>query len=201
MKVAIMAVALCLLLALSALAPAASHGPVLDWAALLPEDGRRPVHIEDVQNAEGLPGLRAIFAVRAGRDNIWRTLVDYDNFPRFFPQITKMVVLDEDENGALIKFWGDAVLMELHYTLKRTYVELGHKLTWVRVSGDMKHIEGSWRIIEGPQPPWHAMIYESFVDTGFPIIGWFVRQGAKQEARRMAEAITAWIEAQAGVPN
>jgi hypothetical protein len=32
-----------------------------------------------------------------------------------------MIVLEEDATGATIEFWGDALVTELHYVLRRSY--------------------------------------------------------------------------------
>jgi len=178
---------LALLLPLTLAAPA--HAGI-DWARLLEGD----ILVDSVKSEDGLEGVRAVFAVTASRERIWEVLTDYENFQKAFPRIEELTVLEEDETGATIEFWGDAVVTDLHYVLRRSYVEPGHRLTWRRISGDLERIEGSWRIVEGPEPGVYALVYESFVDVGSAIVTWIVRLGAMNEARNMAARLRAWIE-------
>jgi ribosome-associated toxin RatA of RatAB toxin-antitoxin module len=161
-----------------------------DWTKILPGE----IVIESAESQDGLDGIRAVFAVAASRDRIWKVLTDYDNFQEVFPQIDKMIVLEEDDSGATIEYWGSAVVINLHYVLRRSYVEPGRRLTWQHVSGDLERLKGSWQIIESPDPSVHALVYESFADLGFGFVTWAVRLGAMNEARHMALRLRSWIE-------
>ena len=75
------------------------------------------------------------------------------NFPRIFPDIHTLRVLAHDQQGARLEYWVNGMLSKYHYVLYRHYDEPGRRLTWTRVSGDLKRIEGSWEIRETPRPP------------------------------------------------
>ena len=161
-----------------------------DWASLLSGE----VIIEAVENSAGIPGVRALFVVTAPRQKIWQTLQDYDNFPRIFNGIDKLQVLEENQNGAHVEFWIDAVVKKLHYVLYRKYSVEGVRLDWKRESGDLKSIQGSWRIEETTMPNKKLVIYESYVDIGYSVITWAIRLGAKSKARKMAHRLRQWLE-------
>lgn len=162
----------------------------VDWTKVLGGD----VVVEKIKNEDGLDGLRTAFAVTASRDRIWRVLTDYDNYAKIFPRINKIDVLEQDESGATIEYWTDAVVTDLHFVLRRSYVEHGHKLTWRRVSGDLERIEGSWLIVDTPDPDISAVIFDSYLDAGSELMSWGARLGAEQEAKRMALRLKQWIE-------
>jgi len=162
----------------------------LDWKAL----SRGAIIIEDTRDATGLPGLRAGFAVEASRSRIWTVLTDYDHYSEIFPRVRRLRVLTTDERGATLEYWGDAIVSDIHYVLRRSYDTKFYTISWQRVAGDLNRIEGSWQIIDGPRPNLHALIYESFVDIGVPIVGTMLRPLAKREIRRMAERLRVWIE-------
>ena len=63
------------------------------------------VVVEAVKRPDGLPGLRASFAVAAPRERIWAVLLDYANFPKIFPDIHDMRVLTHDQQGAQVEYW------------------------------------------------------------------------------------------------
>jgi len=132
--------------------------------------------------------------VSASRQKIWQALLDYDNFTKIFTGIDKLQVLEEDQNGALVAFWIDAVVKKLHYVLSRKYTQEGVLIEWNRVSGDLKLIQGSWRIERTAVPNKKLLIYESYVDIGYSVVTWAIRQGAKMKARKMAYRLREWLE-------
>ena len=161
-----------------------------DWEAL----NRGEVTVESVTNDSGIPGVRAVFLVTASRERVWETLLDYENFPVFFEGIDRMKVLDEDDQGAHVEFWIDAVLKKLHYVLYRDYADPGRRLNWKRVSGDLKDIQGSWSIMETPFPGKLMLVYDSYVEINFPIVTRIVRFGAMGKAEKMAHKLRQWLE-------
>ena len=167
-----------------------SGAAAYDWQAL----GEGQVVIESVEDEQGVPGVRALFTVKASRDDIWATLIDYENFTQVFTGIDRMKVLDADAHGAKVEFWVDAVLMDLHYVLYRAYEMPGHRLTWKQVAGDLADIHGSWQILDTPDPESRLLIYESYVDIGFAVVTWLVREGAEDKTEEMGYRLRQWVE-------
>src|SRR5215471_18703384 len=166
--------------------PAASS----DWAALFAGD----VVVEAVQRPDGIPGLRASFAVAAPRERIWAVLLDYANFLKIFPDIHAMRVLTQDQQGAQVEYWVNAVVSQYHYVLYRRYDEPGRRLTWTRVSGDLKRMEGSWEIRDTPRSDVQMLIYESYIDIGGVVPKALVRMEAMRKAHDMGKRLRTWIE-------
>jgi hypothetical protein len=162
----------------------------LDWKRLNSGD----VIVEEVATESGIPGVRALFIVKASRESIWSTLVDYDNFSKIFDGIDHLQVLEQNQDGARVEFWVDAVVANLHYVLYRHYDKPGYRITWKRESGDLKKIQGNWKIMDTPDPGKKLLIYESYVDIGFSLITWAIRQGAKSRAAKMGRRLRNWID-------
>ena len=162
----------------------------VEWDTLLAGE----VVVETVKHPEGFSGLRASFTVAATREHIWAVLVDYANFPKIFPDIQKMRVLTQDQDGAQVEYWISAILAHYHYVLYRRYEGPGRRLTWTRIGGDLKRIEGSWEIRDTPRPEAHLLVYESYVDIGGVIPTALVRLEATRKAREMGERLRHWIE-------
>jgi uncharacterized membrane protein len=152
------------------------------------------VIVETVQPRGGIPGVQAMFAVAAPRERIWKTLLDYDNFTKIFKGIEKMRVLENTPAGAQIEFWIDAAFKKYHYVLSRHYDDPGRRLTWTRLSGDLKRIEGSWEIRDTPHPGVYLLIYESYVEMTDGPPGMMLRLAALARTRNMAERLRNWIE-------
>lgn len=162
----------------------------VDWDTLLAGE----VVVETIKHPDGFSGLRASFTVAAGRERIWAVLVDYANFPQLFPDIDKMHVLAQDQDGAQVEFWVNAVVARYHYVLYRRYDEPGRRLTWTRIGGDFKRLEGSWEIRDTPRPGVSLLVYESYVDIGGVIPKALVRLEAMRKAREMGQRLQHWIE-------
>jgi hypothetical protein len=165
-----------------------------EWESL--EQGQ--VLVRDIVDEHDVPGVKVMFLVRASRDDIWATLVDYDNFQQFFPGIDRIQVLKHEADGALVEFWVDAILTNLHYVLYRHYIEPGYRLIWERTSGDLKDIHGSWQILDTSDIEQKLLIYESFVDIGFTVGTWAIRIGARNKAQKMGISLRVWIEKDGG---
>jgi hypothetical protein len=161
-----------------------------DWALLFAGD----VVVEPVKRPDGMPGLRASFAVAAPRERIWAVLLDYANFPKIFPDIHDLRVLMHDPQGDQVEYWVNAVVSQYHYVLYRYYDEPGRRLTWTRVAGDLKRMEGSWEIHDTPRSDVQMLVYESYIDIGGVIPKALVRMEAMRKAREMGERLRSWIE-------
>ncbi|MBM3224301.1 MAG: hypothetical protein FJZ47_10910 [Candidatus Tectomicrobia bacterium] len=165
----------------------------INWEALFAGE----VEVEAVRRPDGISGLRALFTITAPRDRIWTTLLDYSNFPKMFPEIKTIRVLENTQQGAHVEYWVDAVLSEYHYVVYRRYDEPGRRLSWSRISGDVKRIEGSWEIRETPRPDVQMLVYESYVDIGGILPVALVRAEAMRRTHEMGERLRSWIEGRA----
>jgi hypothetical protein len=67
-------------------------------------------------------------------------------------------------------------------------------LTWTRVAGDLKRVEGSWEIRETPRPDAQMLVYELYVDIGGIMPAALVRVEAMRRTREMGERLRSWIE-------
>jgi coenzyme Q-binding protein COQ10 len=160
-----------------------------DWAALFAGDV-----VEAVKGPDGISGLRASFAIAAPRERIWDVLLDYANFPKIFPDIHDLRVLMHDPQGDQVEYWVNAVVSKYHYVLYRHYDEPGRRLTWTRVAGDLKRMEGSWEICDTPRSDVQMLVYESYIDIGGMVPKALVRMEAMRKVRAMGERLRSWVE-------
>lgn len=164
----------------------------IDWAKVL---DARAVEIEEVSTPDGVPGVRAWFAVAATREQVWRTLLDYENFPKIFRGIERMQVLEKDDRHAFVELWVDSELGKAHYLLERRYERPGYRLSWRRLSGDLERVEGSWDIRDSPRAGAVLLVYESYVVVGWYMPATLFRWMAKRRVADMATGLRHWIEA------
>lgn len=162
----------------------------VNWESLFTGE----VTVEPIERPDGVPGVRALFTVTAPREHIWKVLTDYPNFLKMFPDIHAMHVLAQDTQGATIAYEVRAFLSTYRYILQRHYTEPGRRLTWERLSGDVKRIEGSWEIRDTPRPAAQMLVYESYVEVGGVLPVAMVRAEGIRRARDMGAHLRQWIE-------
>lgn len=166
-------------------------------AALTPGSiaaAEKPINIEDVTNEQGVKGLRATYQLAAPREAIWDLLTDYNRFRETFQRIHSLEVINEDDQGAEVRFEIKVLFLSFDYTLQRDYVRPYELLTWHRTGGDFQQISGSWRILPGPGEGIHVIVFESFVDVGYLIPTEMVRNHAAQELETTVARIRARLE-------
>lgn len=160
-----------------------------DWQRLLNGE----ILVEKIDDEQGIPGLRALFTIRATREELWGMLTDYDEFKNIYKGIDSLRVISEGENGALVEFFQATLFKRIHYVLQRNYVKAGYNLTWESVSGDMEYIRGSWEILDSPDDDLRLVIYTSSFRYGGIIPTRITRHWAMRQVRDMAENARTWI--------
>jgi carbon monoxide dehydrogenase subunit G len=154
----------------------------------------KSISIEDVTNEQGVKGLRATYQLAASREAIWDLLTDYDRFRETFNRIHSLEVINEDEQGAEVRFKIKVLFLSFDYTLQRDYVRPYELLTWHRTGGDFRQISGSWSILPGPGEGIHTVIFESFVDVGYLVPTALVRNRAATELENTVTRIRARLK-------
>lgn len=141
-----------------------------DWRAL--DKGK--IIIEQVKNDRGTPGLRCYLLVAGNKDRLFDKLKNPDFFKAAYGNIEKMKIVRKYNNGAELEFVLNAVIKKVRYVVLRRYNRKTYTVWWTRVSGDLKDIEGSWRLEPSPFEGKYLLVYESFVDPGMVAAGFYV---------------------------
>jgi len=152
------------------------------------------IRIEDVTNEQGVKGLRATYQLAASREAIWDLLTDYDRLRETFNRIHSLEIINEDEQGAEVRFKIKVMFLSFDYTLQRDYLRPYELLTWHRTGGDFRQISGRWSILPGPNEGIHTVIFESFVDVGYLIPTALVRNHAAAELENTVTRIRARLK-------
>ncbi len=128
--------------------------------------------IEPVHDAEGTPGVKAVFDVDADADAVLELLWDVDRFLLIFPDIKELhVERRPDDRTVQVRFVVDAVVAKPTYTLLRKIDRGQRTISWVNVAGDLDKIVGHWRIApraSSSSAPSCTVTYQSVVDVGVP---------------------------------
>jgi ribosome-associated toxin RatA of RatAB toxin-antitoxin module len=168
--------------------------------------GEREVTIKAVkstvrgQGIEGIQGLTASFVVDAAPDLVIATLWDVKQFPKIFPDIEKMDVVEEATNRIDVDFQVDAVLAKVRYTLRRKYDPKRRTVRWHEIGGDLKRVRGAWKVAPVKEPGRSLVTYESFVEVGGLVPTGLYRDLAMGKVKEMAGRVRKACEDRPKVP-
>ncbi len=148
------------------------------------------VHVEVLPNIGQLKGVKGTFITdKATLTELWSVLMDYGHYSDFMPLTKKSKIL-KSEGSAV---WVD-LLLKLGFTEVNYQLKMDHKLqaniaesSWVRVSGDMVDIKGSWKLES--EPAFVKATYISYVDSGFFVPGWLESLLTEKSVPDLFEAV------------
>lgn len=143
------------------------------------------LNIKVLEPKGNVRGVEATKVIDTSFKALLKTVTDYDNFTEYMPNVDKSKIVKEVSGDKLVETELDFGLFDVEYTLKMSKtVEDSNsksfaKVSWKRVSGEMKEIEGYWLLYKihkkdssGKEKEGVAVKYVSYVDPGLAIPGW-----------------------------
>lgn len=152
------------------------------------------VIVNEVESAAGVPGVEAIFIVRAGKKAALDALTDYANFRRVFPDVDRLKVRSINTGEAVVEFGISLLFIKISYTLSRRVDAENGLLTWSKVDGDLDVVEGSWLLQEIPGEKALIAVYTSYVKYGGMALTNVIRWRAIQQTRKMCSSFKRYVE-------
>ncbi len=133
------------------------------------------------------------FLVKAKPEKIWDVLVDYEKYPEFMP-IEKVQIRSKAKDTEVVFIQPEAPpLIDISYEIRRHYDKDDWKITFEKVSGKIKSINGSWKL-ESYDSHYTKVVYITNVDIGIPVPGFVKDYFSKGSLYRMAEAVKKRVE-------
>jgi uncharacterized membrane protein len=85
--------------------------------------------------------------IRAPIEDVYAAAADVEGSPRWQPEIKAAECLERDAHGnqVLVRTETDAKVRRLASTLRFSY-EAPNRIAWEQEDGDLKSVEGSWRL-------------------------------------------------------
>jgi len=128
-------------------------------------------------NPDGsLKEIVAAAVVNAPVDKVWKTIVDFESYPKFMPQTTGMKIIARPAENQVIT--EQTIQIEI-YVLKvnLTYqhlqkLEPGKKIRFTHLSGDLPGTYGGWDLVEVPgknQTIIFYSLYSNLTSLSWPI--------------------------------
>jgi hypothetical protein len=141
------------------------------------------------KNDQGVDGVKVIFSVEASKNDVWKTITDYNNFYDIFGDL-KLKLIQEDDKGAMVQ----ASLLIFNYILYHDYSIPGEKLIWSRKSGDLKTVTGSWSIITTGNKEIQIIVYESYIDAGNSIFNAMAHANSVNRGKDTAKKLKKYLK-------
>ena len=120
--------------------------------------------------------VEALFIVRANPAECNATVLDFEHYPEFMPNITGTTFVERRKDRPVYQFVFKVALWTISYTnifTCRQPSDRCYEINWDFVSGDIKKTTGSWTIKPDPHTPGAAIIrYKAYIDTGMLVPGW-----------------------------
>lgn len=161
----------------------------LDWERLQ----RGEILVAKIRDDQGIPGIQARFTISGTREELWGMLTDYVNFSQIYCGIDSVLLINENEYGARVRIYQDVKIRKLQFVLHRIYENPGYRLSWERVSGDLKMVKGSWDILDTPEDDKKLVVYTSYFKYGGMVPARLSRNWAMKEVQIMGLNARQWI--------
>ena len=139
--------------------------------------------VEVQQDNDASKGMvEATILIEAPAENIWQIMTDCGKTPDFVPGLKACQVLDSGQHWEIIRhevkwIW---FLPRFVYVFRADY-EPYRKIDFVRIRGDLREMKGNWRLTPLDRGSRTIVCYSVFLDPGFFVPQWIVRQSLKAD--------------------
>jgi len=144
-------------------------------------DRGRP-YAEVTRGADGSSGvIRAAIDIAAPQATVWAVMTDCDLAPQMVPSLKSCRIVERDPQGRwdVREQVSKAGFMPQVRSLFREDFEPPDRMTFHAVGGDLKLLEGEWRLI--PHGDKVRVTYEAHVAAPFAAPGWAARLALRHD--------------------
>jgi uncharacterized membrane protein len=173
--------------------------PLITESTIHAAAGTPVIHVEADEQAKAAH-VSASIDIAAPPLVVWDVITDCARAPHIIPNLESCRIVQHDPGGRwdirehIIKW---ATLFPKLRTVVRTSYEIGHRMMFKRVDGDMRISEGEWRV--EPMANAHAtrLYYNALVAPSFPVPEFLVERTVHADLPNLLQAIENASEADA----
>lgn len=178
-----------LLAGLAGIAPldARSVDPSIDYQARL----ARGEIVVDVKNDGETKYVTGSCIIDQPAEKIWPIMVNPFEFKgKISPRMKQVEVVTDKANLSVLKVTMDMSFLfpNFTYVVESSY-QPGEKISFHRVGGVLKDFRGSWQMTPIENGSKTELTYSMYLDTGFAVPQWLIREGVKGELPRTLKAL------------
>ena len=153
--------------------------------------GQPTVHV-DTDETVNAAHVRASIDIAAPPAAVWGVITDCARQPQIVPNLESCRIVKHDPAGRWdirehIINW--AALLPKLRTVVRTSYEIGHRMLFKRVDGDMRISEGEWRIEPTENAKASRLYYNALVAPNFPVPKFLVERSVHSDLPNLLHAI------------
>ncbi|MBX9941283.1 MAG: SRPBCC family protein [Candidatus Obscuribacterales bacterium] len=163
------------------------------------EKGEVVVGLKDVGSTKYVMGK---IVIDQSPDKVWPIMVNPFEFRgRISPRVKNVEVMTDQSHLSVLRMTMDTnplpLLPQLSYTVESRYEqdEQGGRIEFRRVAGTLKDFRGCWEMSPTCGGTKTELTYSMYLDPGFFVPQWIVREGVKSELPRTLLALRKRIKA------
>ena len=110
--------------------------------------GETSIHLEYVENEDGIPGLFATLPFHIDGDVFLEKLYDPLDETNAIKNVEEVAVISEGEDWQIVYFRTKVLWWRFEYSLRYDFNREDDSFSWLLLSGDLEMCEGYWKVIE-----------------------------------------------------
>jgi len=135
--------------------------------------------------------------IKATRQEVWKHIRDYNNFPEFMPRMKKNTILKQEGQVYWVRYELKIFWLKIVYHIRVDGVELYKRIEYKLDKTKKNHIKdtyGYWILEDAPGGTGTILSYSTFVDTGIPAPKVLVRKLAKMSLPNIVKNVRKRVE-------
>ena len=163
------------------------------------DKGEVVVGMKDVGSTKYVTGK---IIINQSPDKVWPIMVNPFEFRgRISPRVKQVEVVTDQSNLSVLRMTMDTnplpLLPQLSYTVESRYEQSdkGGRIEFRRIAGTLRDFRGYWEMSPACGGKQTELTYSMYLDPGFFVPQWIVREGVKSELPRTLLALRKRIKA------
>jgi hypothetical protein len=149
------------------------------------------VHVEPDEKANAAH-VRASIDISAPPLTVWGVITDCARQPQIVPNLESCRIVQHDPGGHWdirehVINW--AALLPKLRTVVRTSYEVGHRMLFKRLDGDMRVSQGEWRVEQLGNGQATRLYYNALVAPNFPVPEFLIERTVHEDLPNLLHAI------------
>ncbi len=151
------------------------------------ERGEVVVGLKDVGSTKFVTGSMII---NEPPDRVWPIMVNpFEFLGKISPRMKEVEVVTDKANLSVLKVTLDVTLIP-HFTyIVESRYENSARIEFKRIGGVLKDFRGLWEMSPACNGARTQLTYSMYIDPGFPVPQWIIREGVKAELPRTLLAL------------
>jgi len=135
--------------------------------------------------------------IKATRQEVWKTIRDYNHYSEFMPRLTKATILKQEGQVYWVRYEVKVLWLRVVYHLRVEGVDPFKRIEFKLDTDKKNHIRntyGYWILQDAPEGSGTVLSYSAYIDTGIPAPESLARKVAKSALPGVVKNVRKRIE-------